>query len=232
MFRKKKDETVKPGQGAGGDARGDNGDADNISAPPLKPFTRKGTHVRSKPPTAASFHPDIPRRSPPEIPGISPRRAERSLTGSRDSRRLMIGRDIILSGEITSCDRLIVEGRAEVTIEGADMIEVAPSGFFKGSADVEEADISGRFEGQLIARDQLIVRASGRISGTIRYGRIVIEAGGEVSGDMRALESGGADDEVDGGVNGEAGEDGAPDDIVIETPKRKRNPSKPSAEKK
>ncbi len=223
MFRKKRGETMKAGQGTGGD----DGDAD-ISAPPLKPFTRKGTHAPSKPPAAASFHPDIPRRSPPEIPGILPRRAERSLTGSQDSKRLMISRDIILSGEITSCDRLVVEGRAEVTIEGADMIEVTPSGFFKGSADVEEADISGRFEGKLIARDQLIVRAGGRISGTIRYGRIVIEAGGEISGDMRALESGNADGEADDG----AGEDGAPDDIVIETPKRKRSPAKTPAGKK
>ena len=135
MFRKKRGETMKAGQGTGGD----DGDAD-ISAPPLKPFTRKGTHAPSKPPAAASFHPDIPRRSPPEIPGILPRRAERSLTGSQDSKRLMISRDIILSGEITSCDRLVVEGRAEVAIEGADIIEVTPSGFFKGSADVEEAE--------------------------------------------------------------------------------------------
>ena len=220
MFRKKKDQTDKPVDGSGGDA--------NISAPPLKPFTRKGTHVPSKPPAAASFHPDIPRRSPPEIPGISHRRAERTLTSSQNSKQMVIGRDIILSGEITSCDRLVVEGRAEVVIEGADMIEVTPSGFFKGSADVEEADISGRFEGELIAREELIVRAGGRISGTIRYGRIVIEAGGEISGDMRALENGNAD----GGTDEGADEDGAPDDIVIETPKRKRSPAKTPAGKK
>ena len=219
MFRKKKGEPVT----AGNETGGRNGDAD-ISAPPLKPFTRKGTHAPSKPPAAASFHPDIPRRTPPEIPGALPRMAGCSLTGSQDSKQLIIGRDIILSGEITSCDRLVVAGRAEVTIKGADMIEVATSGFFKGSADVEEADISGRFEGNLIARDQLIVRAGGRISGTIRYGRIVIEAGGEISGDMRALESGNAD--------GGADEDGAPDDLVIETPKRKRSPAKTPVVKK
>ncbi len=223
MFRKKKGETVKAGNGT----ESDDGYAE-ISAPPLKPFTRKGTHAPSKPPAVASFHPDIPRRSPSEITGLSPRRATRSLTGSPDSKRLMIGRDIILSGDITSCDRLVVEGRAEVTIEGADIIEVTSSGFFKGSADVEEADISGRFEGELIARDQLIVRAGGRISGTIRYGRIVIEAGGEISGDMKSLESGNADGEADDGAD----EDGAPDDIVIETPKRKRSPSKTPAGKK
>ena len=219
MFRKKKDEMVKAGNGTG-----DSGGNADISAPPLKPFTRKGTHAPSKPPAAASFHPDIPRRSPPEIPGISHRRAERTLTGSQDSKQLVIGRDIILNGEITSCDRLVVEGRAEVAIEGADIIEVTPSGFFKGSADVEEADISGRFEGELIARKELIVRAGGRIRGTIRYGRIVIEAGGEISGDMSALESGNAD--------GGADEKVEPDKIVIETPKRKRSPAKIPAGKK
>ncbi len=227
MFRKKKDETAKPGQGA----EGDGSDAD-ISAPPLKPFTRKGTHAPSKPPPSASFHPDIPRRSPPEIPGLSPRRTEHSLSGGQDSKWLTIGRDIIISGEIISCDRLVVEGRAEVTIEGADMIEVTSSGFFKGSADIKEADISGRFEGKLTARDQLIVRAGGRVSGTIRYGRIVIEAGGEVSGDMRALESGSADGGTNGGTGGGTDGDGSPDDIAVETPKRKRSPAKTPAGKK
>ena len=216
MFRKKKDQTDKFGDGSVEGA--------GISAPPLKPFTRKGTHAPVKPPAATSFHPDIPRRSPPEIPGISPRRSEHSLTRAQDSKQLLIGRDICLSGEITSCSRLVVEGRAEVAIEGADIIEVTPSGFFKGSADVKEADISGRFEGELIAREELIVRAGGRISGTIRYGRIVIEAGGEISGDMSALESGNADNETGG--------DGESDEIVIETPKRKRSPSKIPAGKK
>ena len=64
------------------------------------------------------------------------------------------------------------------------------TGFFKGNVVVEEADISGRFEGELTVTSQLTVRAGGRVSGTIRYGKIVIEAGGEISGDMSALSSG------------------------------------------
>lgn len=105
-----------------------------------------------------------------------------------DNKRLVVGRDIRLSGEITACDKLVVEGHVEVSLPGARVIEVSQSGYFKGAADVEEADISGRFEGELIARDRLVVRAGGRISGTIRYGRIVIESGGEISGDMQTLD--------------------------------------------
>ncbi|MBI3113599.1 MAG: polymer-forming cytoskeletal protein, partial [Rhodospirillales bacterium] len=113
---------------------------------------------------------------------------DRAIATDADSKRLVIGRDIRLSGEITSCDRLVVEGQVEAVLQNARIIEVAPTGFFKGSADVEEADISGRYEGELIARDRLIVRAGGRIRGTIRYGRIVIESGGQISGDMQTLE--------------------------------------------
>ena len=108
--------------------------------------------------------------------------------GDGDGKRLVVGRDIRLSGEITACDKLVVEGHIEVSLQDARVIEVSQTGYFKGNADVEEADISGNFEGELIARDRLVVRSGGRISGTIRYGRIVIESGGEISGDMQTLD--------------------------------------------
>jgi cytoskeletal protein CcmA (bactofilin family) len=107
--------------------------------------------------------------------------------GVAESKKLVVGREIRLSGEITACDKLVVEGQVEASLSDARVIEVAPTGYFKGDAQVNEADISGRYEGELIAKDKLIVRSSGRISGSIRYGRIVIESGGEISGDMRAL---------------------------------------------
>ena len=69
----------------------------------------------------------------------------------------------------------------------ARVIEVAPTGVFKGDAQVEEADISGRFEGTLVAREKVTVRSKGRVSGEIRYGTIVIESGGEISGAMQTL---------------------------------------------
>ena len=161
---------------------------EQIAAIPLKPFSRKGSHVASKPPTTDSGQPSAPRRIP-DIAGISPRRMERPMVGGDgDGKRLVVGRDIRLSGEITACDKLVVEGHIEVRLKDARVIEVSQTGYFKGNADVEEADISGNFEGELIARDRLVVRSGGRISGTIRYGRIVIESGGEISGDMQTLD--------------------------------------------
>ena len=220
MFRKKKDESPQ----AEGPSMSESGSG-NLSAPPLKPFSRKGTHTPAKPPTSPTFHPEIPRRAPPEIPGVAARRPDRDNAGNDDTKRLVIARDVCISGEITSCDRLIVEGRLEVSLPHARIIEVAPSGFFKGSADVEEADISGRFEGELIARDRLVVRAGGRINGTIRYGRIVIESGGEISGEMQALAN---PCETETPEKGEE----TPEAALAEPPKRKRSRNKSPAGKK
>lgn len=198
MFRKKKHEdgkmAEKPSEQDSAkqeDLLADAGNDRDISAPPLKPFSRKGSHAPSKPPSVTGIQPDVHRR-PPEIPATAARRVDRAryMDSGIESKRLIVGRDISLTGEITSCDKLVVEGQVEVTLPGARLIEVAPTGVFKGNADVEEADISGRFEGELIARSRLVVRAGGRVIGKIRYGGIVIEQGGEISGDMRTLNEG------------------------------------------
>ena len=159
--------------------------ADAMEAPPLKPFSKKGSHLPSKPPGPVAFQADA-ARGVIDIPS-TPRRLERSRPRETEIKKLIVGREIRLSGEITSCDKLVVEGQVEASLSDARVIEVAPTGYFKGDAQVDEADISGRYEGELTAKDKLIVRSSGRISGSIRYGRIVIESGGEISGDMRSL---------------------------------------------
>ena len=181
MFRKKDED----GNSADDAGPGTTTKVEDMDAPPLKPFSKRGSHAPAKPPQANAFRADAPRRVV-DLPG-GPRRAERPRRGDGESRKLTVGREIRLNGEITSCNKLVVEGEVEASLSDARIIEVAPTGVFKGNAQVDEADISGRFEGELVARDRLIVRAGGRISGSIRYGRIVIESGGEISGDMQTL---------------------------------------------
>ena len=43
-----------------------------------------------------------------------------------------------------------------------------------------------RVEGNLTVRKRLFIRATGRVSGTIRYGQIEIERGGQISGDIQS----------------------------------------------
>jgi cytoskeletal protein CcmA (bactofilin family) len=103
-----------------------------------------------------------------------------------DLRKLIVGREITLSGEINSCDRLIIEGSVEANLQNCNEVELAESGLFKGSATIDEIEVRGRFEGNLTVRRRLLIRATGRVSGTIRYGQIEVECGGQISGDVQA----------------------------------------------
>ena len=101
--------------------------------------------------------------------------------------KLIVGPDIKLKGvEITDCDTLVVEGRVEASMDSR-VIKIAEHGVFSGTVGIDVAEIRGRFEGELTARKHLIIYATGRVSGTIRYGKITIEEGGELSGNVATL---------------------------------------------
>ena len=112
-------------------------------------------------------------------------KAPRSDDGTRS--KLIVGPDIKLKGaEITDCDTLIVEGRVEASMDSR-VIQISESGIFSGRAGIDIAEIRGCFEGELTARKQLLVCATGKLSGKIRYGKLAVEEGGELSGDVAAL---------------------------------------------
>lgn len=122
---------------------------------------------------------DPARRIPDPAAAAAARRNETEV------RKLIVGREISLSGEITSCDRLIVEGSVEANLQNCREVDIAESGMFKGSASIDEAEVRGRFEGNLVVRKRLLIRSTGRVSGSIRYGQIEIECGGQIAGEIQ-----------------------------------------------
>jgi cytoskeletal protein CcmA (bactofilin family) len=105
----------------------------------------------------------------------------------RYGKRLIVGQGIRLSGEISSCDRLVVEGEVEVTLNDTLALEIASSGRFTGGCEVEEADISGVYEGDLTVRKHLCVRSTGKLTGTIRYSQLELERGGQIAGNISVI---------------------------------------------
>lgn len=100
--------------------------------------------------------------------------------------RLLVGPDVKLKGaEILDCDTLVVEGRVEATMD-SHIIRIAEQGIFCGTVSIDTAEIHGIFEGELTARGQLIIHATGRVTGKIRYGKILIEEGGQICGDIQS----------------------------------------------
>ena len=145
--------------------------------------------------TPALATPITPQDSGQRPATVTPARSEsgsatdRSKNERHTGSKLIVGPDIKLKGaEITDCDTLVVEGTVEASMDSR-VIQIAEHGVFKGTVSIDIAEIHGRFEGELTARDQLIVHATGRVSGKIRYGKIQIEEGGEICGDMTKAEA-------------------------------------------
>ena len=48
--------------------------------------------------------------------------------------------------------------------------------------------IRGRFEGELTVRKQLVIYGAGKVSGKIRYAKVKVEEGAELSGEISMLD--------------------------------------------
>ena len=143
--------------------------------------------------TSSSGDASSPQREP--LAGSSPAASPATSAqpagddGQNAGSRLIVGPDVKLKGaEILDCDTLVVEGRVEATMDSR-VIRIAENGSFAGTVGIDVAEVRGRFDGELTARSQLIIHATGRVSGKIRYGKILIEEGGELSGDVQSLSS-------------------------------------------
>ena len=132
--------------------------------------------------------------SVPAVEAVVPAAATEATPASSDvmGARLIVGPDVKLKGaEILDCDTLVVEGRVEATMDSR-VIRIAENGSFSGKVSIDIAEIHGTFEGELTARSQLIIHSTGRVSGTIRYGKLVADEGGELCGDINVISAGSA----------------------------------------
>ncbi len=124
----------------------------------------------------------------PHQPHDVSRTAEKEKPEDRKEAKLIVGPDIKMKGvEVTDCDTLVVEGRIEATLDSR-VLQIAEKGVFSGTVAVDSAEIHGRLEGELTVRKQLVVHATGRLSGKIRYARIKVEEGAEMSGEISVLD--------------------------------------------
>jgi cytoskeletal protein CcmA (bactofilin family) len=144
-------------------------------------FTKAQTVTPASTPAANTA--PAPSESSPRETKVEERRSD-----ERKEAKLVVGPDIKMKGvEISDCDTLVVEGRMEATLDSR-VLEIAQNGVFQGTIAVDQAEIHGRFEGELTVRKQLVIHETGKVSGKIRYAKIKVEEGAELSGDVSMLD--------------------------------------------
>jgi cytoskeletal protein CcmA (bactofilin family) len=148
-----------------------------VPAAPTPPPQSAAPRIPTPPPVAAE---PAPAPAP-----VSPLASPPSNEGSK----LSIGPNINLKGvEISNCDVLVIEGNVEATIN-SKVMEIAQPGRLNGTAAIDVAEIHGDFSGELTVREKLVVHGTGRVTGTIRYGKLVVSEGGIINGELKQLES-------------------------------------------
>jgi len=135
----------------------------------------------------AAVAPVEPARVAAPASVATPAEAVPSASDNVTGARLIVGPEVKLKGaEILDCDTLVVEGRVEATMDSR-LLRIADRGSFAGKVSIDIAEIRGTFEGELTARSQLIIHSTGRVSGTIRFGKLVVEEGGELNGEISVI---------------------------------------------
>jgi cytoskeletal protein CcmA (bactofilin family) len=161
------------------------GKRDGDSFPPRNPVTGLSTGSASTANSLANSGLGSSAASPSSTAtrgAQAPAPAAEETSGSK----LTVGPNIKLKGvEITDCDTLVVEGTVEATMNSR-VIKIAENGAFHGTAEIDIAEIHGEFDGTLTVRQKLVIFGSGKVSGKIRYGKVVIEEGGELTGQIEA----------------------------------------------
>ena len=140
---------------------------------------------KREPETFKPRHASAPATMPtqPAQNVTTPASASTTAPGSAGS-TLTVGPNIKLKGvEITDCDTLVVEGTVEATMDSR-VIQISEEGAFRGSAEIDIAEIRGSFDGSLTVRQKLVIFSTGKVSGKIRYGKLVVEEGGQLSGEI------------------------------------------------
>lgn len=129
--------------------------------------------------------PAQPSSAQPASPANAPLSAPRA---EPSARLFIVGREIVVAGDIKSCDCLVIEGTVKANVSCREL-RIAEGGLFIGTATVATAEIRGRFEGELQISERLSLRASGSVAAKLRYRQIEVERGGQISGDIRALDA-------------------------------------------
>ena len=96
---------------------------------------------------------------------------------SRTMERNVIAKNSTFVGEITSDGDFRIDGILEGTLKTKGKVIIGVDGFIKGTIEATNAEIEGKFSGELSIANILTIKAAANISGDIVVGKLSIEPG-------------------------------------------------------
>lgn len=95
----------------------------------------------------------------------------------------MLGRSIVLKGEVSSAEDMTVEGRIDgpITCEGKSVI-IARTAEVTGNVVARDITVFGQMAGQLVASEVVDIRAEATVSGQVISPRFILQEAARFNG--------------------------------------------------
>jgi len=108
-----------------------------------------------------------------------------SLGAEMPTVKAVLGKNVVIQGEIRSREDLTIEGEVDGTIEMLEhRLTIATDGKVRANVKVREMEVRGSIEGKVEAVDKVFIRKSAQLVGEIHSAGIIIEDGGYIKGSI------------------------------------------------
>jgi cytoskeletal protein CcmA (bactofilin family) len=99
---------------------------------------------------------------------------------------LVITEDTVIRGvrELRNCRQLEVFGYLEGDV-AAKSVLVHKNGRLFGKLKSDTAEIHGTLQGEVVVKNLIDIRSSGNVSGNVRYGKLALEVGGNLTAEVK-----------------------------------------------
>lgn len=106
-------------------------------------------------------------------------------TRSASSTQAAVGPTIVVKGEISGEEDLVIAGRCEGSIKlPKNTLTVLSGGHVQADVDANVVEIEGQVEGDVGGVDKVLITATGRMEGNIKAPRVILNDGAKFKGSI------------------------------------------------
>lgn len=96
----------------------------------------------------------------------------------------IIGSSIVVDGEISGDEDLVIQGTVKGKIALKESLFVETSGVVEADIETQNVEIAGRVTGNIVASDKVELKSDCRVVGDIKAPRILIADGASFKGNV------------------------------------------------
>jgi len=104
---------------------------------------------------------------------------EKKVTPPLSSERNVVGKNTSIVGDVKSEGDFRIDGNVEGTVKTAGRVVIGALGCVNGKIICDNADIEGKFSGELLVSNLLTLKATAIISGEVVTSKLLVEPGAE-----------------------------------------------------